>query len=74
MLKPFRKLHAFQDPDWTRTFVIALAFAFILHLLAAIFSVGFYHTDEHFQILEFLNYKLGRSTGAELAVEFGQRM
>jgi len=71
---PLRRLRAFEDQDWTRTFVIALVIAFAFHMLAAVFSVGFYHTDEHFQILEFLNYKLGRSSGSELAIEFGQRI
>ena len=48
--------------------------AFILHLCAVTWSVGYYHTDEHFQILEFLNFKLGRSSSPELAVEFGARI
>ena len=74
MIQRFRALRAFDDPGWRRTFFICVSIAFVLHCLAAVFSVGFYHTDEHFQVLEFLNYKLGRSTGSELAIEFGQRL
>ncbi len=31
----------------------------LIHLLASIFSRGFYHSDEHFQILEFALLKTG---------------
>lgn len=41
-----------------------------LHLLTAIFSTGFYHWDEHFQILEFLSFKLGNTTAADLPWEY----
>jgi phosphatidylinositol glycan class B len=49
-------------PADDRTFVrrvvlVALAF----HLAAAWFSVGFYQFDEHFQILELMGAKLGRT-------------
>jgi phosphatidylinositol glycan class B len=65
---------AFKDEDWKRAFLRCMGAALILHLIAVTWSVGFYHTDEHFQILEFLNFKLGRSTGSELAIEFGERI
>ena len=42
----------------------------VVHVIAAIYSEGFHHPDEHFQILEFSNYKLGNSTIADLAWEF----
>ena len=41
-----------------------------LHLLTAHFSRGYYHPDEHFQILEFLNYKLELSPASDLPWEF----
>lgn len=39
-------------------------------ITAAWFSVGYYNPDEHYQILEFANYKLGLSPESELAWEF----
>ncbi len=51
-----------------------LFLALILHVIAAVMSTGFYHVDEHFQILEFMNYKLGRSPVHELPLEYGQLM
>lgn len=51
-----------------------LALALLLHLLAGVLSAGFLHTDEHFQTLEFLNFKLGGTPAAELPVEFQRAM
>ncbi|HZV70375.1 MAG TPA: hypothetical protein VFG10_12555 [Saprospiraceae bacterium] len=42
----------------------------IVFLIAAFFSEGYLHPDEHFQILEFANYKLGFSPGEDLPWEF----
>jgi phosphatidylinositol glycan class B len=42
----------------------------ILYVLGAYFGDGFYHLDEHFQILEFCNYKMGATPAADLAWEF----
>ncbi len=47
-----------------------LAFSVLMHLIAAYYSVGFHHPDEHFQILEFANYKLGNIDSNMLAWEF----
>jgi phosphatidylinositol glycan class B len=63
-----------KDSDWTRFLVQCLALTFILHLIAAVRSSGFYHVDEHFQIIEFMNYKLGRSPAIDLPLEYGQLM
>jgi GPI mannosyltransferase 3 len=41
-----------------------------LHLGCAWFSEGYYNPDEHFQILEFANYKLGLSPASDLAWEY----
>jgi len=38
-------------------------------LLAAVFSIGYHHPDEHFQILEFAGWKLGLSPAKDLAWE-----
>jgi phosphatidylinositol glycan class B len=45
-----------------------------VHLLAAFFSVGAHHYDEHFQILEFAGLKLGINQADDLAWEFHERM
>lgn len=42
----------------------------LVTIIAAWFSVGYHHPDEHFQIMEFANYKLGFSPAAELPWEF----
>lgn len=45
-----------------------------LHLIAAYFSTGFHHFDEHFQITEFVNLKLGGTSGADLPWEFREQI
>lgn len=45
-----------------------------VHLLTAIFSVGYHHFDEHFQILEFMNYKLGGTPESALTWEYPARL
>ena len=42
----------------------------LVHLLAAVFSVGYFQVDEHFQILEFTAFKLGVAEEGDLAWEF----
>ncbi len=49
---------------------LCLLITILLHLGCAWFSVGYYNPDEHFQILEFANYKLGLSPASDLAWEF----
>ncbi len=49
-------------------------FSLCLHFLAATYSTGYQNSDEHFQILEFLNYRLGRTSAADLAIEFHQHL
>ncbi|MEO5969667.1 MAG: hypothetical protein ABIQ95_07040 [Bdellovibrionia bacterium] len=63
-----------KDASWANFVIQCLALAFILHLIAAVRSAGFYHVDEHFQIVEFMNYKLGRSPAVDLPLEYGQLM
>jgi GPI mannosyltransferase 3 len=46
----------------------------IFHLLAAFLSQGHRHPDEHFQILEFLNFKLGGTPADDLPWEFRAQM
>jgi phosphatidylinositol glycan class B len=42
-----------------------------LHLVAAAFSTGYQNSDEHFQILEFLNTYLGGTPTSALPIEYG---
>ncbi len=46
----------------------------IVLLITAYFSNGWFHPDEHFQILEFANWKLGKITAQELAWEFNEKI
>ena len=57
-------------PFFTKWFVLG----FVIHLITAIFSTGFYHYDEHFQILEFLGSKLNLSSVSELPWEYHHKM
>lgn len=59
-----------KDISLKKILMVALFF----HVMAAIFSSGFQHFDEHFQITEFLNYKLGGISGGELAWEFREKI
>src|SRR4051812_45760438 len=60
--------------DWKSFRNRWLGISLIFHVLAAIFSVGYYDADEQFQILEFLNARLGRSSFADLAWEYERQM
>src|SRR5260221_12769536 len=51
-----------------------LAAAVTVHLIAAWFNGGFLSWDEHYQIIEFAQYKLGRQSPAGLAWEFAETM
>jgi len=42
----------------------------LIMILTAFFSEGYHHPDEHFQILEFANYKLGLTKIQDLPWEF----
>ncbi|PQJ12213.1 hypothetical protein CJD36_000180 [Flavipsychrobacter stenotrophus] len=45
----------------------------LVQVIAACFSVGWLHPDEHFQILEFYNYKRGLSPLSDLPWEYGAK-
>jgi phosphatidylinositol glycan class B len=47
---------------------------FLLVCLAAWFTAGYFHPDEHFQILEFANWKMGGTPTEVLPWEFGAQM
>src|SRR5688572_300622 len=43
---------------------------FLVQLLFSITSTGAYHTDQHFQIIEFAAWKLGEPSGVTYVWEF----
>ena len=47
--------------------------ALLVNIITAWFSVGHHNPDEHFQILEFANYKLGNSPASDLPWEFAAK-
>lgn len=51
-----------------------LAAGLACNILLAWFSTGFYHDDEHYQVIEFANYKLGGCDAGDLPWEFGKEM
>ena len=46
----------------------------VLCVVAAWFTIGYHHPDEHFQIWEFANYKLGHIPASDLPWEFPAKM
>jgi phosphatidylinositol glycan class B len=48
--------------------------ALAIYVVAAWFSTGFYHGDEHYQLIEFAAYKMGTIGPEGLAWEFGARL
>lgn len=51
-----------------------LVFVGVIHLIAALFSEGFFQFDEHFQILEFLGHKLNGTSPADLPWEYKEQI
>jgi phosphatidylinositol glycan class B len=74
----FRGFHdQAQDLDaagWRRLFVGWLSFSLATHLVCSYFSVGYHSIDEHFQIFEFLNFKLGKTPTADLPMEYFEQL
>ncbi|HXB13944.1 MAG TPA: hypothetical protein VNZ45_18285 [Bacteroidia bacterium] len=56
--------------EYSKLFYVGLIFI----LLCSWFSLGYNHPDEHFQVLEFCNYKLGLSPASDLPWEFQNKM
>ncbi len=63
-----------MEVDESRSLKKIFASCALLHFIAVIFCVGFYHFDEHFQILEFLALKLGDAVPLNLTWEFHERV
>jgi len=49
---------------------IVLAIAFIIYFVTAVNSKGYFHFDEHYQIIEFANLKTGLNKPSDLAWEY----
>lgn len=62
-----------RDPAWSRWVLQWLGLSFVLHLIASVRTTGFYQLSEHFQILELVNFKLGRNPLENLPIEFSQQ-
>ncbi len=53
---------------------IAIWVSLAIHICCAWFSIGYHYDDEHWQILEFANYKLGLSPATDLPWEFAAQI
>jgi phosphatidylinositol glycan class B len=53
---------------------LLLVVGFLVHICAAIFSIGYHHCDELFQVFEFAGFKLGINSAADLPWEFSEQM
>ncbi|NQW43005.1 MAG: hypothetical protein HQ463_06200 [Bacteroidetes bacterium] len=54
--------------------IIVWIVGIVLHMLSAWFSTGYFHVDEHFQLVEYSNYLIGNVSASELPWEFGATM
>jgi phosphatidylinositol glycan class B len=59
-------MHIYKNPAYRRVVFIGL----LLQVITAWFSVGYNYPDEHFQVFEFCNYKLGFSPASALPWEY----
>jgi phosphatidylinositol glycan class B len=59
----------FNRSPYYKWFLLAL----FVQLVTAWFSIGSHHPDEHFQILEFANYKMGYSPSSDLSWEYARK-
>ena len=51
-----------------------ITLAVFIHVIAAVGSTGYYHSDEHFQILEFAGLKLGFNSPTDMPWEYRLEM
>ncbi|HTN38834.1 MAG TPA: hypothetical protein VL053_17255 [Arachidicoccus sp.] len=57
-----------------RSDLLLCLIAILIYVTAAINLVGYFHPDEHYQILEFANYKLGKIDASQMPWEFNYEM
>ncbi len=72
-LGAFAFTFGWDRPEWVQFLIRWLLLSLAFHLIAGVMSVGFYDFDEHFQVMEFLSFKLGRTPLGHLAPEFFER-
>lgn len=60
----------FIQPEYRRIAYVGLA----IQVLAAVFSIGYNHPDEQWQVMEFASYKLGFSPATDLPWEFKEQI
>lgn len=53
-----------------RRLQLILAAGFIIQIITCITAIGFYHPDQHFSIVEFSSWQLGKPSGASYVWEF----
>lgn len=53
---------------------IVICISCLLYAITALNSHGYYHADEHYQIIEFASLKLGKITPGDLAWEYDYRI
>ncbi|MEI8346961.1 MAG: hypothetical protein WCG27_05815, partial [Pseudomonadota bacterium] len=63
-----------NDRDWFPLFKKLMGISLLIHVVAAYFSIGYHQLDEHFQILEFVNFKLGGVIPGEMAWEYHKKI
>lgn len=63
-----------EGPDLRKKIIFWFTLGLIIHLTCSFFSVGFWHFDEHFQVLEFLNIKLHSLPPDHLAWEYREKI
>lgn len=63
-------MQVFHPPIHRKYYIGSL----VILILTAIFSIGHHNPDEHYQILEFSNYKMGFSPASDLPWEFEEKI
>jgi phosphatidylinositol glycan class B len=53
---------------------LLLVVGFLVHICAAVFSIGYHQCDELFQVFEFAGFKLGINNAADLPWEYSEQM
>jgi phosphatidylinositol glycan class B len=70
LLQNVRRNSGLESPHWRRFVVRWSVVSLLLIALAAHNSYGYYQFDEHYSVVEFVGFKLGRTPEAELPWEY----
>jgi phosphatidylinositol glycan class B len=57
-----------------RNYILITLIAILVYLFTAFLSEGYYHPDEHFQLLEFANFKRGLTVEYKLPWEYREQI